>query len=68
MSEEFQAIYEDGVLRLSKPLDLPEQSPVRVIVIAPSERASFAETATTEEIQKQRQALDAMYARISSIP
>jgi predicted DNA-binding antitoxin AbrB/MazE fold protein len=33
MSTTLEAIYENGVLRLSRPIDLPEGTPVQVIVI-----------------------------------
>jgi predicted DNA-binding antitoxin AbrB/MazE fold protein len=33
MSTTVEAIYENGVLRLSRPIDLPEGAPVQVIVI-----------------------------------
>jgi len=68
MGEELQAIYEKGVLRLLEPLDLPEQTPVHVMVIGSLAGAQPSPSATAEELDRQRQALDSLRARISTIP
>lgn len=68
MSEEFQAVYDDGVLRLDKPLNLPDQTPVRGVIVGPSHPAQPASSASPDELAVQQQALDAMRKRIAKIP
>jgi len=68
MNQEFQAIYENGVLRLVQPLDLPEQTPVRGFVAGLRDDATVPETAQAEVLAKQRKALNAMWEKIATIP
>jgi len=68
MDQEFQAIYENGILRLVKPLDLPEQTPVHGVVAGVSGIVPSSESTNEEEIAQQRLALNAMKAKIESIP
>lgn len=63
MNQEFHAIYENGVLRLIRPLDLPEQTPVHGFVAGLPDGVS-----TPETLAKQRQALEALRVKIAAIP
>ncbi len=62
MSQAFQAIYENGILRLIQPLDLPENSPVHGVI------ASDAQPVPDETLLKQQQALDAMQDKLNAAP
>jgi len=62
MSQEFQAIYENGILRLVQPLDLPENSPVYGVV------ENAVHRVPEKAIQEQQQALDAMRDTLSALP
>jgi len=61
MIQEFQAIYENGILRLIQPLDLPENSPVRGVVEGNLQPVPA-------EVLAQQQALEAMRAQLSVLP
>ena len=66
MNQEFQAIYENGVLRLLSPLDIPEQTPVRGVVM---ERSNASPTEPSpEELTKQQEALDKLRNKIVAMP
>jgi hypothetical protein len=62
MSQQFEATYQHGVLRLDAPLALPENS--RVIGIVSDVEAEPA----PDVLQKQKQALDAMFAVVDRLP
>jgi predicted DNA-binding antitoxin AbrB/MazE fold protein len=47
MTTTVEAIYEQGSLRLSKPLDLPEHAHVRVTVESDSEREAWMKLSET---------------------
>jgi hypothetical protein len=54
MSEEFQAIYEQGVLRLDQPLTLPDHSRVSGIVVA---LTSSTPSSSAEDFDRELEAL-----------
>jgi hypothetical protein len=62
MSQQFEATYEHGVLRLDAPLALPENS--RVVGIVSNVEAE----PTPDVLHKQQQALDAMFALVDRLP
>ena len=62
MSQQFEATYEHGVLRLDSPLALPENA--RVIGIVSNVEAE----PTPDVLHKQKQALDAMFAAVDRLP
>jgi predicted DNA-binding antitoxin AbrB/MazE fold protein len=64
MSQEIHAIYEGGVLRPLTPINLPESTQVTVVV-----REQNGVTAVTPaDLQRQQQALDAMFAAVDKLP
>jgi hypothetical protein len=62
MSQQFEAIYQHGVLRLDAPLALPENA--RVIGTVSDVEAVQA----PDILNKQKQALDAMFAVVDQLP
>jgi predicted DNA-binding antitoxin AbrB/MazE fold protein len=61
MLQNFQAIYENGVLRPLEPLALPENQPVWVSVSAVASESS-------ERIAAQRRAIETLDRALSSVP
>ncbi len=69
MSQEFHAIYEGGVFRPLTPLNLPELTPVTVVVQEQAEQEqSGLAPASPADLQHQQQALDAMFAAVDKLP
>lgn len=67
MSQEFDAIFENGVLRPLTPIELGEAAEVRVIVLDKNGVASLA-SPTLTELQQQQAALDAMFRQVDAVP
>jgi predicted DNA-binding antitoxin AbrB/MazE fold protein len=66
MSQEFDAIYENGVLRPLTPLNLSEPAEVRVILQPKSDASN--PTPTREELEQQQAALDAIFRKVDALP
>jgi predicted DNA-binding antitoxin AbrB/MazE fold protein len=64
MSQEFNAIYEGGVFRPLTPLNLPESTPVTVVVQEPNDRTPCE----AAELKHQQRALDAMFSVVDKLP
>lgn len=64
MTVEFQAIYENGVLRPITPLRLPESAKVSGTL----EVSVAAGAPSADELLRQQEALDAMFQEIDSLP
>jgi predicted DNA-binding antitoxin AbrB/MazE fold protein len=65
MPQEFHAIYEHGVLRPLTPLNLPESAQVSGTLHQAGEAANAI---ADDEVQRQQQALDAMFAKVDKLP
>jgi predicted DNA-binding antitoxin AbrB/MazE fold protein len=63
MSQELDAIYEGGVLRPLTPISLPESAKVTILV-----QESNSPTVGSADLQRQQQALNAMFAVVDSLP
>ena len=69
MSQEFHAIYEGGVFRPLTPLNLPELTPVTVVVQEQAEQEQNGSAAIgPTDMQLQQQVLDAMFAAVDNLP
>ena len=68
MSQEFQAIYEHGVLRPLTPLDLPESAEVTVAVRDGNGDAKGNLAPTPDELARQQEALNAIFAEVDRLP
>jgi predicted DNA-binding antitoxin AbrB/MazE fold protein len=66
MSQEFDAIYENGVLRPLVPLDLSE--PLEVRVILHPKNGTRDQGPTREELQEQQAALDEIFRKVDALP
>lgn len=64
MSMEFQAIYENGVLRPLTPLNLPESAEV----VLRLDEADRAEGTSPAELKRQQVALNVMFAEADRLP
>lgn len=64
MSQEYPAIYEGGIVRPLTALNLPEHTPVTVMVQNQPAPASSAPV----DLQAQQQALDAMFDAVDQLP
>lgn len=64
MSQQFQAIYEQGMLRLITPLHLPESTHVSGTL----DESTVMERPSAAEIKRQQEALDAMFREIDKLP
>ena len=68
MSQEFHAIYEHGVLRPLTPLHLPESAEVIGTVQEENGAAGMSAHVDPIVLQRQQQALDAMFREIDKLP
>jgi predicted DNA-binding antitoxin AbrB/MazE fold protein len=68
MDQEFQAIFENGILRPLTPLNLPEAVQVSVRVHADAHSALDASKPSAAELQCQQAALDAMFQAVDQMP
>lgn len=68
MNYEFQAIYEHGILRPLAPLALPEAAQVTVAVRDICVPVGGGSILTPDELSRQQEALNAMFARVDRLP
>ncbi len=64
MSQQFEAIYENGVLRLITPIVLPESTRVSGIV----QEKSLNRLPDAELLRRQQEALNAMFEEVDKLP
>src|SRR3954468_2445682 len=65
MNQQFHAIYEDGVLRLITPVNLPERAEVTGTLESTLAASTEIERAA---LQRQQEALNAMFAEVDNLP
>ncbi len=63
MTQEFNAIYSDGVLRPDSPLDLPEGTYVFLRI-----ENKLSSGGDLDQISRQRESLAAMFAQVDALP
>lgn len=68
MSQEFQAIYEHGVLRPITPLNLPESAEVTGTLQVTNGAAKAGARISAAELRRQQQALNAMFDEVDKLP
>ncbi len=68
MSQEFHAIYENGVLRPLTPLNLPELAQVAGTIEEANGSAPPVASADADELRRQQNALNAMFAAVDTLP
>ena len=68
MDQEFQAIFENGILRPLTPLNLPEAAEVSVRVHADAQSGPNSTKPSAAECKRQQVALDAMFRAVDQIP
>jgi predicted DNA-binding antitoxin AbrB/MazE fold protein len=68
MSQEFQAIYENGVLRPITPLNLPESAEVAGTLRETNGIGREFAKPDTAALQRQQAALNAMFSEIDKLP
>ena len=68
MSEEFQATYEFGVLRLDKPLALPEQTRVTGVLRNLDDASQASQVATPLSLEEFDRSLDQLSFEVPPLP
>lgn len=68
MSQDFRAVYENGVLRPLTPLSLPELTEVVGTLQEANGVAESGARARAVELQRQQAALDAMFEEVDKLP
>ena len=68
MSQDFRAIYENGVLRPLTPLSLPELTEVVGTLQEANGVAESGARSRAVELQRQQAALDAMFDEVDKLP
>lgn len=68
MSQEFHAIYENGVLRPITPLNLPESAEVEGTVQQANEAGRRVAELSAADLQRQQSALNAMFGEVDTLP
>ncbi|HEY3394098.1 MAG TPA: antitoxin family protein [Lacipirellulaceae bacterium] len=68
MSQDFRAVYENGVLRPLTPLSLPELTEVVGTLQEANGVAESGARSRAVELQRQQAALDAMFEEVDKLP
>jgi predicted DNA-binding antitoxin AbrB/MazE fold protein len=68
MDHQFHAIYENGILRPTAPLDLPESVEVSVTIHQRNGIDHQQVVPNADELRRQQEALDRMFREIEQLP